>query len=74
VVVVAVGAVAAVCVRAGVVYAGRRYLRWCSAARRGDIARTLPVDRVQNIKKENLSMNPGRPSRMIHRDSTGEVG
>ena len=37
-----VGAVAAVGIRVGVVYAGGRYLRWLSAARRSDIARTLP--------------------------------
>nr|WP_221625772.1 type II secretion system F family protein [Halobellus ruber] len=34
--------VGAVGIRAGVVYAGGRYLRWLSAARRSDVARTLP--------------------------------
>ena len=37
-----VGAVAAAGIRVGVVHAGGRYLRWLSAARRSDIARTLP--------------------------------
>jgi len=37
-----VGLLVAVGVRVGVVYAGSRYLRWLSAARRSDIARTLP--------------------------------
>jgi flagellar protein FlaJ len=39
---VAVGAVVGGGVHGGVVYAGSRYLRWRSAARRSDIARTLP--------------------------------
>ena len=39
---VATGLLVAVGVRVGVVYAGSRYLRWLSAARRSDIARTLP--------------------------------
>jgi len=37
-----VAAVVAAGIRVGVVYAGGRYLRWLSAARRSDIARTLP--------------------------------
>ena len=39
---IAVGGVVAASFRAGGVYAGRRYLRWRSAARRSNIARTLP--------------------------------
>jgi flagellar protein FlaJ len=39
---VAVGVIIGAGVHAGVVYTGSRYLRWRSAARRSDIARTLP--------------------------------
>jgi len=42
VIAVAAGTVVAAGIRAGVVYAGGRYLRWLSAARRSEIARTLP--------------------------------
>jgi flagellar protein FlaJ len=71
----AVGIVAAAGIRAGVVYAGGRYLRWLSAARRSDIARTLPgAVRYLHVLASGSDGRRAMLRRVANTDAYGETG
>ena len=69
-----VGALVAAGVRFGVVYAGGRYLRWLSAARRANIGRTLPsAVRYLNVLASGSDGRRAMLRRVADTDAYGET-
>ncbi|WP_256308138.1 type II secretion system F family protein [Halobellus litoreus] len=69
-----VGALVAVGVHLGVVYAGGRYLRWLTAARRANIGRTLPsAVRYLNVLASGSDGRRAMLRRVADTDAYGET-